>query len=286
MKIVLDRIAETRQGIEHFARQGRHTCAEEKCIFVTFWDFDGTILHGDCTDGLRENGQVVYPGLQQLAIEAGLSPRYSGSNAFARYQADYDALEEREGYGPAFAYIPTIYAGTPRRLLDERAREVFESSIRNYYFASSVDILRNLHDDGVRTYIISASPTFFVRAAAESIGVPREWISGYSVEVDNGLLTDRVIEPLNYAEGKTERIQLILDEIRATEQTENVYVLGGFGNSYHTDSHFLKWVASQQLPSGAPVAVLINGDAPAGEESHFLNVSQTELVSQDGRQTN
>ena len=39
---------------------------------VVLWDFDGTILKGDCSEGLKEGDKTIYPGLAQFAIEHGL----------------------------------------------------------------------------------------------------------------------------------------------------------------------------------------------------------------------
>ncbi len=33
-----------------------------RTVFLAFWDFDGTILKGDCSEGLRHGEQTVYPG--------------------------------------------------------------------------------------------------------------------------------------------------------------------------------------------------------------------------------
>ena len=39
-------------------------------MFLAFWDFDGTILKGDCSEGLRQDGKPIYKGMVQLGIEA------------------------------------------------------------------------------------------------------------------------------------------------------------------------------------------------------------------------
>src|ERR1041385_767707 len=44
--------------------------------FVALWDFDGTILKGDCSEGLKQDGRGAYAGLAQVAIERGLSSVY------------------------------------------------------------------------------------------------------------------------------------------------------------------------------------------------------------------
>src|SRR3954470_15326360 len=51
-------------------------------VFIACWDFDGTILKGDCSEGLAENGHPVYPGLAQVTIENGLSQLYPREGGF------------------------------------------------------------------------------------------------------------------------------------------------------------------------------------------------------------
>ncbi len=60
-----------------------------------------------------------------------------------------------------------------------------------------------------------------------------------------------------------------------------MFVIGGFGNSYNTDGPFLAWIASQSLPAGKPVVVMING-GPSPEEysGTFTEIELKALVSQ------
>lgn len=284
-KEILDHIEQTRLYIDNFSREGSHPCAEHKCIFLTFWDFDGTIIHGDITDGLyktnatdaRGASETVYKGLQQLSIEAGFAPRYLGEDGFARYRTDYERLEKTAGHEEAYAYIPRIFAGARPVEFESIVAEHFASDLSRYYFQSSVDMIRHLQHNGIQTRVVSASPEFFVIGAAQSVGIPEEWISGIQLEKDGEFLSDRIARPFNYAAGKTERIQQVIQEVRAAEQTEHVYVLGGFGNSHHTDGHFLDWIAAQKLPVGTPLSVMINGDSPEPDPD-WLYVEQKQIV--------
>lgn len=280
-KEILDHIEQTRLYIDNFSRQGSHPCAENKCIFVTFWDFDGTIIHGDITDGLQdsESGAVVYKGLQQLAIEAGIAPAYLGEDGFARYRADYERRERTAGHAEAYAYIAQVFAGARPAEFEALVREHFESRLTDYYYRSSLDMIRVLQHNGVQTHVVSASPSFFVKGAAASLDIPDEWITGVELELDGEFLSDRIKAPFNYGPGKTERVQRVLADIREREETEHVYVLAGFGNSYHTDGHFLDWISSQELPDGEPLAVLINGDAPEPDPD-WRHVEQSSIVGE------
>src|SRR3974377_1004994 len=65
---ILEQILRTRDAILKRAPD-----SPDRPVFLAFWDFDGTILKGDCSEGLRSDAQTVYPGLAQVAIEHGLS---------------------------------------------------------------------------------------------------------------------------------------------------------------------------------------------------------------------
>jgi len=58
-----------------------NNAAPTNAIFLAFWDFDGTTMKGDCSEGLQENGKLIFPGLAQVAIEHGLSQIYPPDGA-------------------------------------------------------------------------------------------------------------------------------------------------------------------------------------------------------------
>ncbi len=264
VKIILDEIVQTHMQIRKFARNGSQPCAEGKCVFVAFWDFDGTILHGDITEGLSEGGVNRYKGLQESVMEAGLAPRYSGAAGFERYRREYLRLERDRGYRIAYGFIARALAGGSAARIQALAAGQFEARFAPYYFQSSVDIFRRLEADGVRNYIISASPELYVKAAASSLGVAPDRLYGVATEIENDVISDRLIEPVHWADGKIERIRLLLDQIRAAENADQVYAIAAFGNSPHSDGPFLKYIAEQRLPARSAISVMINGEAEDG----------------------
>ncbi|MEQ9365226.1 MAG: HAD family hydrolase, partial [Leptospirales bacterium] len=177
------------------------------------------------------------------------------------------------------AYIASIFAGARPAEFKAIVEKHFATRLSGYYFQSSIDIMRRLRHNGVQTRIVSASPDFFVKGAAESLGIPADWITGVQLEMDGEFLSERIQAPFNYGPGKTERIQREVENIRRAEQTEHVYVLAGFGNSHHTDGHFLDWIAAQKLPDGEPLSVMINGDSPEPDPD-WRYVEQRQIVQE------
>lgn len=280
-KEIIDRIQTTKKEILAYQENGKKLCeSPTDCLFLSFWDFDGTILKGDCSEGLKENGQVVYKGLEQVAIEAGLSSKYDKS-AYEKFEKDYKELDEKQGHEVAYGFIAQIYEGKNRKELEKFSTAHFETVLQNYYFDQSIQIFNSMRDQSdFRVYIISASPDFFVKGSSTSVKVPFNQIRGINLEDKNDVLTNKVILPMTYAEGKTKTILKVVDEIKAEGKYKNIFVLAGFGNSYHTDGNFLKYISTQKLVTGKPLAVMINGGTtPSEYEGFFYKVSHSKTTS-------
>jgi phosphoserine phosphatase len=271
---LLGRLLEVRDAV--LASGAPHGAA-----FVTVWDFDGTILDGDCSEGLQRDGRIVYPGLAQLSIEEGLSALYPKDGGFAAFWRDYRLLDERIGHWSAYPFILQMLRGASADQVSRLAEAAFQSRYRPHYFASSMYIIRGLQAAGVEVQIISASAERFVRGAAETLDLDPERISGIRVIERAGLLTEELIYPVTWADGKRRRLEEILQARAEREPDKPVYVIGGFGNSYNTDGPFLAWIAKRPLPARKPVVVMINGGpSPAAYSGLFTEVEQRALVAE------
>ncbi len=82
-------------------------------------------------------------------------------------------------------------------------------------------VVKLLQDSGVEVWLISASGLIVVRAAAPYVGIPQDMTLGMDVEVDGGLLTDRMKEPMTANAGKVEAI----------EETLGIRPIASFGDS-------------------------------------------------------
>lgn len=248
-------------------------------VFVTFWDFDGTILDGDCSEGLIRDSRVVYPGLAQKVIEAGLSTLYGGANGFSAFWQDYQGMDERIGHWLAYPFIAQMMRGARADSIAELAARHFQVTLQQHYFAASRAIMRDLQTSGIEIHIVSASPELFVRAAARSLELPQDRIHGIRTVQRAGVVTEEVLYPVTWADGKRERIQEILREMGRRAPVRPIHVIAGFGNSYGTDGPFLKWIAGQNLPAGHPMSVMINGGKePEPYRGMFRRVEQSSVV--------
>ena len=248
--------------------------ARPDAVPMAFWDFDGTIIKGDVSEGLEEDGVQKFKGLIEETILAGLSTVYKGPDGWIRYRdRDYPRMKEI-GRWLAWPYNGQIYCGVPAAKLDEFCLRKYDEVYRHWYFASSVKIMRALEKAGVENYVVSASPEIFVRNADKSLGLPRERLRAIRIAIDAGHMTTRIIYPVPYDAGKVENVrELVLARPHGV-------AVAGFGNSYSTDGEFLKYIVTQSLPGGAKgFALMINGGPERdGYKGLFRLVEQDETT--------
>ena len=250
--------------------------ADPAAVPMAFWDFDGTIIKGDVSEGLEEKGELRFKGLVQRTIEEGFSFVYRPEDGWKRYrEVDYPRLNEM-GRWISWPFNAQIYAGTRVADLDAFCVREYDRVYRKWYFASSVAMLRALEKAGVENYVVSASPELFVANAASTLPLPRERLRGIRVHLSAGFVTTQIVYPLPMGEGKVELVrELVLARPHGV-------AVAGFGNSYSTDGAFLRYIAAQpSLPGGAKgTAVMVNGGKVVpGYTEHFICVDQNNVLS-------
>jgi len=253
--------------------------SETNAIFLAFWDFDGTTLKGDCTEGLEEDGRVVYKGLAQVAIEHGLSQIYPAAGGFDHFWNDYTNMDAHAGHWLAYPYVPQMLRGAQADDVRQLSREYFSTTLSNYLRSSSVRIIRELERGGVQSHIVTASAELFVQGAADSLAIPTNHIHGIQVRLKNGRLTEELVYPLTWSIGKQQKILEVVAGIERQQPGMKVYVLAGFGDSYRTDGPFLEYIVRQTLPAGRPISVFYdNTNAPPEYQGLFYQASHHATV--------
>jgi len=252
---------------------------DTNAVFLAFWDFDGTTMKGDCSEGLEEAGQAGYPGLAKLAIEHGLSEIYPPNGGFEKFWNDYTNMDAHVGHWLAYPFIPQMLRGAKADDILQLSRQHFSTTLSNYLRSSSVHIIRALEVGGVQSHIISASADLFVKGASESLGIPSNHIHGIELRVRDGRLTEELVYPVTWNLGKRAKVQEVVAALEREEPSKKVFVLAGFGDSYNTDGPFLQFIATQSLPTGKPIAVFYdNTNAPAEYRDLFYQASHHATV--------
>jgi phosphoserine phosphatase len=225
---------------------------------MAFWDFDGTLFEGDCSEGFHGSDGTHVPGLVETAVKAGFSQQYPARCGFSAFWQDYQNLMFQEGQVSAYIHLAKAFAGAPEAALQELAAQEFESRLRPWFFAEALKLWRELEAGGVRCVVISASPDFFVKGAAQALGVTPDRLYGLrSITDADGILTDRLQEPLSIGGGKATLVRQILAEGQGSGEGTR-FPVAAFGNDFFNDGPMLEAVARTVLPGGQPVAVLVN----------------------------
>ena len=224
---------------------------------VAFWDFDGTLFEGDCSEGFTGQNQQYVPGLVECAVQAGWCPAYPAAGGFARCWEDYQEMMQREGKAAAYTHFVRIFAGAPAAALQELAEREFAERLGTWLFPEALALWRQLEAGGVHCMVISASADFFIRGAAPMLGVPETRLHGLRLLTgDNGILTDRPAEPLTIGDGKAALLKQLL--AAAPEGGGPCYPVAAFGNDIVSDGPMLEAVGCAILPAGKPFAGLVN----------------------------
>ena len=66
------------QARDEILRSAGTTNARPSPAFLAFWDFDGTILKGDCSEGLQAEGKRVHRAVARLPVYSADAPRGEG----------------------------------------------------------------------------------------------------------------------------------------------------------------------------------------------------------------
>lgn len=267
---ILESILKTKQKIEKYIEDNNDLSLKKKNLFLAFWDFDGTILKGDCSEGLNEpNG---FKGLMELGILNGYLSEFKGEEGVKAFWKKYREMEEIDKR-EAYLFLPRLFVGNKVETILNLAKDHFKNVMRNFYFPTSINILENLKANGIESYILSASADFFIKGCEGTLPIQAENMHGIEVKIQNGIITKEEIEPVTYAIGKTEKLKLIVSSLLENKKADQVFVLAGFGNSFHTDGPFLEYIGNQKLLAGNPTTVMINGgNAPEEYKGIFKEV--------------
>ena len=278
---IINQVLQTRDGILQSAGAAN---ARPSPAFLAFWDFDGTILKGDCSEGLQAEGKGVYPGLAQLAIERGLSSLYPPAGGFDRFWTDYTNMDARIGSWLAYPFIPQMLRGAKADDVLQLSRQHFAGTLSNYLMASSVHLIHALQKGGVEVHVVSASADLFVKGAADSLGLPEGHIHGIELRAREGRVTEEIVYPVTWNIGKLEKIRAVVAQMEREVAGRRVFILAGFGDSYTTDGPFLKFIATQSLPAGKPIAVFYDSKKEPDEyRGLFYQARHSRTISEPAR---
>ena len=162
---------------------------------VATFDCDGTLWSGDAGEGFFswELGQ----GLVSEDIVRWARPRY----------ADYRAgkVEEEVMCGE----MVTMHAGLSEAEVQQAAVQYFDELFVGNIFPEMRELVQRLRAQGCEMWAVSSTNEWVIRAAMRHFGIPEERILAAAVEIDNDLVTDRLVRVPSGA-GKPQAIRDVI----------------------------------------------------------------------------
>lgn len=147
---------------------------------IAVFDCDGTLWEGD------SGADFFY-----WEIERGLIPSKVAQWALPRYE-DYKAgkVDEETMCGE----MVTINAGIPEKVLEQAGEEFFSSVVESRIFPEMQQLTRLLAEAGCDVWAVSSTNVWSIAAGVKRFNIPENRVLAVTVEIENGLATDRLIQ--------------------------------------------------------------------------------------------
>lgn len=165
----------------------------EGCVWVT--DADKTLWFDDIGEAF----------LRKLIAERALVSPEAEGDVWATYEAKV-AADRTAGY----AWAVQVMAGMPEAELVKRARNFAAGWVPFKTFPAMRELVLAARASKCEVWLVSASNQWIVAAAGALLGIDADKIHGIRVEVQNGVLTDRVVQPITNAQGKVDLIEQLV----------------------------------------------------------------------------
>lgn len=146
---------------------------------VAAFDCDGTLWSGDAGEGFFD-----------WEIKQGFVPPELGRAMRARHN-EYKAgkVSEEQMCGE----MVSMHRGMRESTLLATTADYFDHSFPSEIFPEMRELIRRLQDGGCEVWAVSSSNEWMIRAGMKEFGIPESRILAATVEIENGVITDRII---------------------------------------------------------------------------------------------
>lgn len=218
---------------------------------VAAFDCDGTLWSGDA-------GETFF----DWEIRGGIVSEAVGRAMRARY-AEYKAgsVSEDDMCGE----MVTMHRGLSEAAAMDAATNFFEHAFPGKIFPEMRDLITRLHAQGCEVWAVSSSNEWVIRAAMKHFGIAQNRILAAAVEIDDGVVTDRLI-----------RVPSGPGKPRALREVVGKAVDAAFGNS--------RWDAEMLAMARHAFAINPNRDLETAARERGWSVYFPESVAQVKRQ--
>jgi phosphoserine phosphatase len=146
---------------------------------LAVFDCDGTLWSGDAGEGFFD-----------WELQRGILPPDLIRWVRARY-ADYKA--GKVGEVEMCGEMVTLHKGMKEAEIFELSKEFFEASFVENIFPEMRQLIAELDDSGCEVWAVSSTNEWMIRVAMTHFGISQQKILASAVEIENGLITDRLI---------------------------------------------------------------------------------------------
>ncbi len=161
---------------------GQHSLLIESVLRVNpklaVFDCDGTLWSGDAGEGFFD-----------WELKRGVVPDEIVRWARARY-ADYRAGKVSED--DMCGEMVTLHKGLKETDVLELTRVFFEENFLNRIFPEMRQLVSGLQSSGCEVWAVSSTNEWLIRQAMKHFGIPADKILAAAVEIENGIVTDRL----------------------------------------------------------------------------------------------
>ncbi|MDP9158906.1 MAG: haloacid dehalogenase-like hydrolase [Acidobacteriota bacterium] len=146
---------------------------------IAVFDCDGTLWSGDAGEGFFK--WELNRGVLSDEVSQWVRARY----------ADYKAglVSEDEMCGE----MVTIHRGLRETVIENLSEEFFTQHIEPQIFPEMRELVSQLHAAGTQVWAVSSTNEWVIRAGMKCFGIPAENILAAAVEIEDSIITDRLI---------------------------------------------------------------------------------------------
>lgn len=173
---------EIQQTIAEFQKRGTS--------LIAAFDADGTLWDTD----LGENFFQYQIDNQQISLPPDPWNHY------------YEMKKINENPRNAYAWLAQINCGVKLTELQKWAQMAFDQIAPSPIFSEQKKLIDLLLKHQVQVYIVTASIKWAIEPAARRLGLSPEHVIGVETRVVDGIITEEVIHPITYRQGKVEAL--------------------------------------------------------------------------------
>jgi phosphoserine phosphatase len=146
---------------------------------VAAFDCDGTLWSGDAGETFFD--WEIKQGIVTEAVARSMRARY------AEYKAGKVSEDDMCGA------MVTMHSGIAESTMMRAAAEFFEHGFPGKIFPEMQELVHRLHADACEVWAVSSSNEWVIRAGMVHFGITADRILATKVELDQGIVTDRLV---------------------------------------------------------------------------------------------